>query len=293
MKEKKEFKLSYLAAHFTTIVSVTLVLLMIGIIAMAAWGASRETRRLQEQIEVSVVLADTVTNASAQTLATTIAAMPCAGEVKVISSQQAMQEWNAEEDTDLEEVLGVNPFSPEIAFTVKADYASPDSIAAIATRLRTMPDVEDVAVPDATMVADMNRHIQTLTAVLGIIALVMLIISFVLINNTVHLSIYARRFSIHTMQLVGATDGFIRAPFLRDNLCNGLLAGVIASVALGGLLAGAEAGGLSSLTSIVGWGAWGVISAGMVIIGSLICVSAAAIATRRYLHTDYDELFKQ
>ncbi len=293
MKDKKEFKLSYLAAHFTTIVSVTLVLLMIGIIAMATWSASRETRRLKEQLELSVVLGDTVSDDAAREIARRVAASPYAAASEVITADQAMQEWNEEEDQDLEEILGANPFSPEVAIALKASYASPDSIAAISARLSQWPGVEEVVVPDAQMVEDMNRNIASLSWILGGIALVMLVISFVLINNTVHLAIYARRFTIHTMQLVGATDAFIRRPFLIDNLLNGLVSGAAASAILAALILGIRSQGMADLTRSLDWTVWGVTAAGLVAIGTLICVCAAAIATRRYLHSDYDTLFRQ
>ena len=96
-----------------------------------------------------------------------------------------------------------------------------------------MPGVESVVLPDSAMVESMNRNIERLSIVLGAIALVLVIISFVLINNTVHLAIYARRFTIHTMQLVGATNGFIRRPFVNDNMISGLLAGLVSSCLLG------------------------------------------------------------
>lgn len=293
MKDKKEFKLSYLAAHFTTIVSVTLVLLMIGIIALGTWSASRETHRLKEQLELSVVLADTVSDDAARDIARRVAAAPYAAATEVITAQQAMDEWNEEEDQDLEEILGANPFSPEVALSLKANYASQDSIAAISADISQWPGVDEVVIPDAKLVEDMNRNIAHISWILGAIALVMLIISFVLINNTVHLAIYARRFTIHTMQLVGATDAFIRRPFLIDNLLNGLISGLAASAILAAIILGIQSQGMADLTRSLDWTVWGVTSIGLVIIGTLICVCAAAIATRRYLHSDYDTLFRQ
>lgn len=292
MKEKKEFRLSYWAAHLTTIVSVTLVLLMVGIIAAVTCAASRETRRLKEQIELSVVLGDSCSDAAADSLARRIAAMPFAASADAISRDDAMKQWSDDTGEDLEEVLGVNPFSPEVAVAIRADYASADSLKSVGSRLKALPHVQEVAVPDASMVESMNRNIRTLSYVLGAIAAVMLVISFVLINNTVHLAISARRFTIHTMQLVGATDSFIRRPFLTDNLLNGAISGAIASAILAGALAGARSAGMTEITRLVGWGAWGVISAGLIVAGMLICTLAALLATHRYLRADYDDLFK-
>ena len=149
MKDRKEFKISYLAAHLTTIVSVTLVLLMIGIIAFAGYAARRETQRLQEQIEVSVVLQDSIPSAAVDSLRRLLAAKPYAARTAVITREQAMREWNEETGENLEEVLGVNPFSPEISVSLRAGYASPEGIRSIAAEAGKMNGVSEVAVPDA------------------------------------------------------------------------------------------------------------------------------------------------
>ncbi len=117
-----------------------------------------------------------------------------------------------------------------MSFTVKADYASEYGLRKIKAQVEKMGLVEAVAAPDAEMVDTMNTNIEKAAYVLGGIALVLLVISFVLINNTVHPTIYSRRFTIHTMQLVGATNGFIRRPIVGNNLLSGVLAGLIASV---------------------------------------------------------------
>ena len=134
---------------------------------------------------------------------------------------------------DLETLFGVNPLSPEVSFTVKADYASEASLRKIKAQVEKMGLVEAVAAPDAEMVDTMNTNIEKAAYVLGGIALVLLVISFVLINNTVRPTIYSRRFTIHTMQLVGATNRFIRRPMVGNNLLSGVLAGLIASACRG------------------------------------------------------------
>lgn len=152
--------------------------------------------------------------------------------------------------------------------------------------------VEAVAAPDAEMVDTMNTNIEKAAYVLGGIALVLLVISFVLINNTVHLTIYSRRFTIHTMQLVGATNGFIRRPIVGNNLLSGVLAGLLASAVIAAAMLGAPRMGYGHLGTLVPWWQFGAIAAALVIVGALICSVAAIAATNRYLRKDYDELFK-
>ena len=292
MKNNKEVKISYWAAHLTTIVSVTLVLVIIGIIALISIGASNETRRLREKLEVSVVMADTVKNSLAGELSDRLSETPYALSVGMITKEDALKNWKADTGEDLEALFGVNPLSPEVNFTLRSEYASPDSLAVIEKELLATPGVANVVLPDATLVAVMNSNIERFALILGGIALVMIIISFVLINNTVHLAVYARRFTIHTMQLVGATNGFIRRPFVNNNMLSGLLAGVVASVVIGLALAAAPEAGFSDIEEYVGWGEYGLLALCLTATGVLLCGIAAWFATTRYLRQDYEELFK-
>lgn len=289
---KKEIKISFLAAHATTIVSVTLVLMLIGIIAMITSAASGETRKLREQIELSAIMGDSISDAQAATIMHQIQTFPEVKTSRLITKDEAMKAWKEQTDEDLEEVFGVNIFSPEVAFTLNADATHPDSIAKMKKRIAAIAGIQEVAAPDTEMVTSMNENISRLSLILGVVAIVMLVISFVLINNTVHLSIYSRRFTIHTMELVGATNGFIRGPFVRNNLLAGVIAGVLASGVMALSLWAAQRSGTFDLTQYISWRTYGFIAAGMVVCGALICSLAAWIATARYLRKDYGALFK-
>lgn len=292
MKNNKEVKISYWAAHLTTIVSVTLVLIIIGIIALISIGAANETRRLREKLEVNVVMADTVPNSTAEALSGRIKGTPYALSVGVVTKEDALKNWKAETGEDLEALFGVNPLSPEVTFTLRSEYASADSLLMIEKQLRAQPGVEGIALPDSNLVESMNRNIERFAMILGVIALVMIIISFVLINNTVHLAIYARRFTIHTMQLVGATNAFIRRPFVNNNMLSGFLAGCVAACLICGAITAAPQAGFSDVSEYVGWGVLGIVSGCLILLGMLLCSIAAWIATSRYLKQDYDELFR-
>lgn len=291
MKENKDVKISYWAAHLTTIVSVTLVLIIVGIIALITLSAERETRRLKEKLEISVVMADSVSNNYARKVADGIANTPYALQVGLVTKEDALASWKQDTGEDLEALFGVNPLSPEVIFSLRSDYASSDSLAMIKSQLLKTPGVEDIAMPDSMMVESMNRNIENFAIMLGVIALVMVIISFVLINNTVHLAIYARRFTIHTMQLVGATNGFIRAPFVKSNMLAGLIAGLVASGIMAVALAAAPRAGFNDVANYISWPLYAAVAGGMILAGILLCGLAAAIATTRYLGKDYDELF--
>lgn len=290
MKKEKEIKISYWAAHATTIVSVTLVLLIIGIIALVGVSARQETRRLKESLEVSVIMNDSISDAAASKVMASMKSLGYCRNLKLITKAQAMQAWKEETGEDLEALFGVNPLSPEISFTLPENYSSADSLRRIEKALSLLPGVEDVATPAGETVAAMNENIGKMSAILGGIAVVMLLISFVLINNTVHLTIYARRFIIHTMQLVGATNGFIRRPVVVRNLCAGLIAGALASALLAGALLLAPRFGFSDIGNFISWEVFAIVVAGIIVIGALICSMAALIATTHYLGKDYNQL---
>lgn len=291
MKKGKEVKISYWAAHATTIVSVTLVLLIIGIIALVTTSARRETQRLQESLEISVIMADSISDSSAANTLKLLQNRPFCRNLRLITRDEALQAWKNDTGEDLEAIFGVNPLSPEISFTMPAAWSNPDSLDRMQKVLLALPGVEEVAMPGGDLVATMNSNIGRLSMILGIIAIVLLLISFVLINNTVHLTIYARRFIIHTMQLVGATNGFIRRPVVWRNCCAGLLSGLIASCILALALLMAPKAGFTDISNVIPWPLFGLTSLALILLGGGICALTASLATGRYLRKDYSELF--
>ncbi|MDE6632481.1 MAG: permease-like cell division protein FtsX [Muribaculaceae bacterium] len=292
MKPQKEVKISSWAAHTTTGVSVTLALLTLGIIAMIWVAATTESRRMMEKMEISVILADKVKDDRAMSICNAIAKTKFAQNVKFISRQEALENWKEATGEDLEYVFGVNPLSPEISFTVAAGYSTVGGIAGIKKSVSAIDGVAEVGTPDSHLVETMNANIKKLTWGFTVIAAIMLIISFVLINNTVRLSIYSKRFTIHTMQLVGATNGFIRRPFMFANTAVGAISGLLSGALLSGALAASGKMGFDELTSLIDWKWMGLIDLGLILGGALICALAALLATTRHLRQDYEDLFK-
>ena len=292
MKPHKEVRISSWAAHMTTGVSVTLALLTMGLIALIWMAATAESRRMMEKIEISVILADSIGENRALSISEAIGNQPFALQTRYISKEQALENWKEATGEDLEHTFGVNPLSPEVAFTVKSDYTSTQAIAKIKAAVAAIDGVAEVGTPDNDLIEAMNSNIRRLTIGLTVLAAVMLVISFVLINNTVRLSIYSRRFTIHTMQLVGATDGFIRRPFVTANAIVGAVSGVVSAAIIAGLLAGAPGLGVAELSSAVTWRYMGLLALGLILIGAVICATAAALATTRHLRQDYEDLFK-
>lgn len=292
MKPQKEIKISNWAAHTTTGVSVSLALLTLGLIAVIWIAANSESRRMMEKIEISVVMADNVGDDRAKAICEAIEKTAFARDVRLITRQQALDNWKEATGEDLEHVFGVNPLSPEVAFTVAAEYSSVRGIESIKRSVSAVSGVAEVGTPDSHLIETMNNNIRRLTIGFTVLAAIMLVISFVLISNTVRLSIYSKRFTIHTMQLVGATDGFIRRPFILANAMVGAISGLVAGGLLSGVLAFSDNIGMEELKELIGWTWMGVVDISLIAGGALICALAALLATTRHLRQDYSELFK-
>lgn len=284
-------RISYWAAHLTTIVSVAMLLVLVGAIALLAIAATRTADTIKEQQQLSVIMADSVSNEQAAQIAAQLRGRNFVHTATVITKEQALQDWNAATGDDVEAVAGTNFFTPEIELTLSARYAAPDSLAKVSRFLQGVPGADEVVVPDSEMLASMDSFMSRTLLLLGSVALVMIIISFVLINNTVLLTIYSRRFTIHTMQLVGATPGFIRRPFIEGNLVSGLVAAVVAGALLSGGLWFVSETQMPELRAYLRWGDMAVVWGGLAVAGMALCALSALIATNRYLHRDYDKLF--
>lgn len=292
MKPQKELKISNWAAHTTTGVSVSLALLTLGLIAIIWIAANSESRRMMEKIEISVVMADSVGDERAKSIREAIEKTAFARDVRLITRQEALDNWKEATGEDLEHMFGVNPLSPEVAFTVAAEYSSVHGIESIKRSVSAISGVAEVGTPDSHLIETMNNNIRHLTIGFTALAVIMLVISFVLISNTVRLSIYSKRFTIHTMQLVGATDGFIRRPFILANAFVGAISGLAAGGLLSGVLALCDNMGMEELKELIGWTWMGVVDICLIAGGALICALAALLATTRHLRQDYSELFK-
>lgn len=275
--------------HITSTISVMLVLFILGVVALVNITFSGIERQVKERVGFTVVMADSVPSSAADAVQEICRQAPYVSSFRYMTADEVMTEETQGEQQDLVDVLGINPFSPMLEVRVKPAYAHPDSIAALVQQWQKVEGVDEVSA-NTELIGSLNRNANLLNTVLLVVAGALLLISFVLINNTVRLTVYARRFLIHTMKLVGATGGFIRRPFLLSNMAQGVVAGLLG----GGLLIGAVAWGHNldaALQGLLPWWVVFIVLGGMVLLGVLICLIAATIATNRYLRADYDEMF--
>ena len=290
-KSQQRSKVSFFNANITSIISVALVLLLFGLVAVITIAGDSLTRQIKENIGFTLVLRDSVSTAQTDRLVVELQQSPKVAAVEFISADKALEQWSQEMGEDPMQIAGVNPFSPEIEVSVRAQYANIDSLNAIIAPLRNHPLVEQVSV-QKDVVDSVNRNINSVAIVLIIIAAILTIISFALINNTIRLSVYSRRFTIHTMKLVGAKSGFIRRPFVTQSIVNGILAAIIACLLLGvAYYYGTQA--ISQLPQLVSYPMMGLVFAALLLLGIVICALAAMLATNKYIRLDYDSLFRR
>ncbi len=290
MKNKQRNRLAGWSDYVTSTISVTLVLFILGLVGAINITFHGISRQVKEKMGFTVVLADSISSEGIESLRALANQAPYISEYNYLSSEEVLAEETQGEGNDLVELLGVNPYAPMLEVRVKEEYANADSITAITTQWNAMPEVDE-ATANTEMIDNLDRNARLLNLILIIIAAALLLISFVLINNTVRLTVYSRRFLIHTMKLVGATGAFIRKPFLQINLLQGVIAGVLASGILVGFTAWAASLKEVLLTAFLPWDAVGLLCLGMIVAGMIICTLAALLATNRYLRKDYDAMF--
>ena len=227
MAKQQKSKISYFQSNITATVSVALVLILIGVTAFLGLSARTMSRELKENMGFSIVLKTDATDADIAGLKAIFAKAPYVAKTTFISKDQALEQWQKDTGENLVETFGVNPLSAEFQVNVKANYAEIGKLKSIQAQLMHQSGVEDIALYE-TEIETTNKNIGNITIVLLFVAALLVFISFALINNTVRLTVYSRRFLIHTMKLVGAKPGFIRRPFVVQNMLNGLIASAVA-----------------------------------------------------------------
>lgn len=233
-KYPKKHRESFFNLHFTSTVSISLVLFVIGLIVSLYLTTHYFTMKSKENVSLSVILNDSISDGDLARLERYLDATVYAKEVVYISRDSALKEHIAAIGEDPSEFLGYNPLSASLEVFLNAEYANVDSISSvILPRLQVFEGITEVTY-QKDMLELLNNNVNKLSLVLSVIAFVMLFISIVLINNTIRLSIYSKRFIINTMQLVGAKNSFIRRPFVRRSIMNSLIATFLSLSMLGG-----------------------------------------------------------
>lgn len=274
----------------TLCISTAMVLILLGMVVFSVMTARNLTEYVKENLTVTMMLGENITNPEAQRLCKEIKRRPYISHLTYISKEQALKEQTQAMGTDPSEFLGTNPFTASIELQLKGDYANTDSLKWIVRELKRDSRVNDISYPQDLM-DSVNQNLRKINLVLLVLAVLLTCVSFSLINNTVRLGMYARRFSIHTMKLVGASWGFIRRPFLWRTIGIGMLAAIIADTVL--------AFGVYALYTyepgvlvIITWQVMVITGVAVLVFGILITLLCAWFSVNKFLRMKAGDLYK-
>ncbi len=274
----------------TLCISTSMVLILLGMVVFTVFTARNLSSFVKEKLTVTMLLGEDITDNEAQQLCAKLSTRPYIYQLEYISKEDVLKEQKELMGTDPSEFAGVNPFVSEIEFQMAAEYANNDSLKWISKELKQLPKVTEITYPQ-DLIDSVNKTLRKISIVLLLLAALLLFVSFALINNTVRLGIYSRRFGIHTMKLVGASWNFIRKPFLRMAVLLGLVAGIIAILVLGVgvyLLFNYEPDVKEVITPEV----IGVTAVAVLVFGVVITTLCSWFSVNRFLRMKAGELYK-
>ncbi len=290
-KRKKTNGRSGRLQSVTLCISTALVLILLGLVVFSTLLGRNLSSYVKENLVVTMMLEQDMTDTEAQALCRGLARRPFIKSINFISKAQALRDATKEMGTDPSEFTdGINPLPSSVDLTLKSEYANNDSLKWISKELRQYPKVSEISY-QRDLVDSVNRNLAKIGFVLLVLAVLLTFVSFSLINNTVRLGIYARRFSIHTMKLVGASWSFIRWPFLRRAILTGMLAAFLACAVLAAgiyLLYCYE----PEVLTVISWQEMTITGVTVFLFGIIITALCAGISVNKFLKMKAGELYK-
>ena len=289
MKESKVVKRRLRSSYFISIISIALLLFMVGLMGLLILNARNLSEYVKENIGFSVILEEDVKEVDIIRIQKNLNATDYVKSTRYITKERAASELEEMLGEDFISFLGFNPLLPSIEVNLYAAYANPDSILIIEKDIEQFSHVKEVYY-QKSLVHLVNENIRRISMIITIFSLMLFLISLSLINNTIRLSVYARRFIINTMQLVGATNSFIRRPFLFKSAAHGLYAAIFANTLMLGLIymaqkEFAELFGFQDLQTI------GLLFISIIILGIIINWISTFFAVSRFLRMKTDDLY--
>ena len=287
--KKKVSTARFLNAKITSTISISLVLVLLGVTILVLFMGNGLSRFVKENMSFNVMLSSEVSDAEISKVRNNLDSQPFVKSSRFISKEEAKEQLIRDLGEDPEELLGYNPAQDCIEIFLHSEYANSDSIAVINKTIRKNSNVTDLLYQQEAIDL-INDNLSKVMTILLILAAVLLLISFTLIRNTIRLSVYSKRFLINTMKLVGATGGFIRKPFVINNIFTGIIAGIIADLIILGVITYfsreyAEIQPIISSMDLI------IIFTIVILLGVIISTLATAFAVNRYVKMKSDQLY--
>ena len=277
-------------ASASTVISISLVLFMLGILGLVLVNAQRLSNYVKENIGFTVMLKEEIKEVDVLQFQKTLDASQWAKSSQYVSSEEAAAILQKDLGEDFISFLGYNPLTASIDIHLHADHTSLERMNALESELGNHDLVSEV-VFQKDLVDSINQNVQKVSLLLLSFCLLLLIIAVALINNTIRLSVYSKRFLIRTMKLVGATHGFIRKPFLVSGLTQGVFGALIGILLLMATLYGIQ-NEMPEMLVLQDLPTIGVIMGGMLLMGMLMSLLATNRAVGKYLRMNEDDLYR-
>ncbi|MCT8339565.1 cell division protein FtsX [Luteirhabdus pelagi] len=286
---EKYQKRRLISSYFSVVISISLVLFLLGLLGLLVLNTKKVADHFKEKIALTVYLKDTAKQVEIEQLQQSLALAEYTKTATFISKEQAAEEHSETIGENFMEFLGENPLQNSIDVYLLADYVSPAQLEEITNEIMTKGFVDEV-VYDKPLIALLNDNVKKISLWVLIISSVFLFIAVLLINSSIRLSVYAKRFTIKTMQMVGATKRFIRKPFIWKSMKLGMIGAVVALIGMGLVLyylnkSFPELQLLEDQLLLIG------LFVGVFLIGILISWLSTFFATQRFLNLRTDELY--
>ncbi len=290
VKRKKKKKNHSGLQAATLCISTAMVLVLLGMVVFSVLTARNLSQYVKENFVITLTLDDDMTKPETQLLTKSLKKKAYVSHLDFISKEQALKEHTKAMGSDPTEFIGDNPFMASVEFYLVGDYANSDSLRWIQKELKKYPKITEVTY-QRDLMDSVNANLRRINIILLILACLLTCVSFSLINNTVRLGIYARRFNIHTMKLVGASWGFIRRPFIKQSLWIGILAAVLADLVLAGAVF-ALYRFQPNLLTVVTWEVMTITAVSVVLFGLFITWICTYISVNKFLKMTAGQLYK-
>ena len=288
-RRKKASKRSSLQV-ITLCISTALVLILVGLVVLSVLSARNLSKVVKENLTVTLVLSEEITEPEVAQMKKSLEGKRYVQHVKYISKEQVLAEETKALGYDPTEFVGVNFYTASLELNLKSDYANRDSMKWIGAELKKHQKVKEVDFQQDLM-DQVNDNIGKASIVLIVLAVLLSIISFSLINNHVRLGVYASRFNIHTMKLVGASWGFIRRPFIWRAIAIGLVAAIIAILVLGGGVY-AWYTKFPDIMVVITWEVLAITAGVILLFGLIITTFCSYVSVNKFLRMKAGDLYK-
>ncbi|MEZ4809541.1 MAG: permease-like cell division protein FtsX [Allomuricauda sp.] len=278
-----------ISSYFSVVLSIALVLFLLGVLGLLVLNTKKLADHFKEQITISVFLKDNAKPVEVDQLQKSLALAEYTKSAQYISKEDAAEQYSEDIGENFVEFLGYNPLKNSIDVHLKADFVDPDQIAEIAEDISSKTYVDEVSY-DKPLIALLNDNARKISLWILVASAVFTVIAVLLINSSIRLSIYSKRFIIKTMQMVGATKKFIRKPFIWTNIKLGMVGAAVALIALGILLYYVNKN-FPELNLFQDYIALILLFVGVFGLGVVISWASTHIATQRFLNLRTDDLY--